>query len=206
MVYESMIESALPTVQWIARVMERKGQPYGVNRDDLESVGNEALMEARAYFDPDKYTWIEFVKLTARSRMTDEINKAKQRRSRTAPLEIETADGEFLPREDTRADRPDDRAAAREGMAKGKPATLAVTQVRAGLPTPDAVALKVAALREAMFSAVKTEDVTEVMGSLVEKAKAGDLKAMKLFLDYLAPSRSGVVVQQAVVVNPGDAC
>ena len=61
-------------------------------------------------------------------------------------------------------------------------------------------------LREAMFAGIEPEDATKVIQMIRDKAlKTGDLKAAKLFLDYLAPGRTGIVnVVRPVVVNTGD--
>lgn len=203
-VTDAMVTNALPTVRWLAQAVARRGLPPGINVEDLESVGDEALVQAAATFDPQKYTWVDHVKAVVRSRMKDEVRAARTRASRSAPVEFEAEDGDFLPRPDPRVSQPGDLAAAREAVATPGVRTVSLKRTRGNLPTPDAVAEKVAALREAMFAAVKTDDVSEVMATIVAAAKKGDLKAAKLLLDYLQPGRSGVVVQQAVVVNAGD--
>lgn len=204
-VTDDMMADALPAVRYLAVGMARRGLPPGIDADDLESAGNEALLEARAGFDPLKgYSWLQYAKLVARSRMKAVVAKAAKVARRRADLEVETEDGDFLPRPDPRAARSDDLAAAREPLAAGGRRTLSVKRLRGELPPPDVVAEKVAALREAMFAAVKADDVSAVMASVVAAAKAGDLKAAKLLLDYLQPGRSGVLVQQAVVVNAAD--
>lgn len=44
---------------------------------------------------------------------------------------------------------------------------------------------KLARFRMAMFAAVKTSDVKEIIGKLLEQAKAGESWAVKLALEYL---------------------
>ena len=60
-----------------------------------------------------------------------------------------------------------------------------------------------ATLRAACFNAVKPSDMTEIMETVVRKAKKGNLTATKLLLDYLAGGRGGgpkqiVTVQQEI--------
>lgn len=54
-------------------------------------------------------------------------------------------------------------------------------------------------LRAATFNAVNESDMTEVMQAVVKRAKAGDLAAAKLLLDYMAGGRQGNVRQTVVV-------
>jgi hypothetical protein len=176
--------------------------PRGYDRDDLESVGNEAAVEALARYDaadPDRFRAV--LRLTIRNRMKSFIAQVGglHRKSRAKevgfPVCAETGEPVELP--DRRAADPAERAAAREGA-------FSLARVARRTPPPDRVAERVVALREAMFAAVSAGDVAEVMAGLVRDAKAGDAKARKLLLDYLQPGRSGVTVQQAVVVNAAD--
>jgi RNA polymerase sigma factor (sigma-70 family) len=48
---ETRIEHALPAVQKLARIFARRS---AVDRDDLVSVGNEAVVRAHLSFDPDR--------------------------------------------------------------------------------------------------------------------------------------------------------
>lgn len=51
--------------------------------------------------------------------------------------------------------------------------------------SPKAASAKAAALRAAMFDSVGSEDVAEVMGAILKKAKAGDAKAAALFFSLV---------------------
>lgn len=66
-------------------------------------------------------------------------------------------------------------------------------------PAPN-VADWMARLRAALFDAVTETDVAEIAGSLVKKAKEGDLQATRLLFSYVLGS-SSVNVKQAVIVQ-----
>lgn len=193
---DALIESALDLVPWQARRFPKL--PRGITTDDLESAGNEALVHAATSWDEDQGTpWRTYARVCVRNAMRSTIAHARSRRS--VSLEIEGESGELLPRPDPRAADPADRAAAREalGMRRRRHVTLA------DAPDAAAVASRAAALREAMFGAIRDEDAAAIVGQVVEQAKAGDLKAARLFFDLLAPARSGttVVQQQAIVIR-----
>ncbi len=62
-------------------------------------------------------------------------------------------------------------------------------------------------LRAAAFDAVTRDDITDLMRSILEKAKSGDLRAAKLILDYLTgrqPRTSPSPVTQQVMVVQSD--
>lgn len=46
-----------------------------------------------------------------------------------------------------------------------------------------------AKLRTAMFDGVTEQDVTDVVKSIVEKAKAGDAKSQQVFFDYIVGAK-----------------
>ena len=204
-VTDDMREDALRCVRYLARRTARK-RP-GLDPDELESAGGEAIVEAEGTWDPARATWLTHVKTVAGSRMTDALRAHSGRPGRrpaAARLPEDPETGEPLPLADRRQADPAALAAAREPLAAPGRRVVSVSRLRGELPPPDVVADKVAALREAMFAAVTPADVGAVMAGVVEKARGGDLKAAKLLLDYLQPGRSGVTVQQAVVINPGD--
>jgi RNA polymerase sigma factor (sigma-70 family) len=195
-----MIVSAMDLVPWQARRFPRL--PRGVTTDDLESAGNEALVHAATTFDPEAGTpWRTYARTCVKNAMKGVVAHARSRRS--VPLEIEAESGELLPRPDPRAADPADRAAARELVA-ARPRRKHIDLDDA--PDPAAVATRAAALREAMFGAIRDEDAAAIVGQVVAKAKGGDLRAARLFFDLLAPARAGttVVQQQAIVVRSDD--
>lgn len=197
---DALVERAYPLVAIEAR---RFGTlPPGVSVEDLESLGGEALLAAAAEYDGPDDAWRRWAKIYLRNRMRGFVRQARQRANRRVPLEIETPEGDFMPRVDPRVADPAELAAARESLTT-RPATAG--RLGRDLPSPAAVAQKVTELREAMFGALDAGKVATMMQALQDRAGKGDLKAIKLLVDLLAPARSGVVVnQQAIVVNRGD--
>lgn len=58
-------------------------------------------------------------------------------------------------------------------------------------------------LRQAAFDAVRPEDVTAIMATFVQKAKAGDPAAAKLVLNYLTGGGAPKIMVEKVVVRRG---
>lgn len=208
---DALAERAYPLVAIEARRFN--SLPRGVSTEDLESLGGEALLAAAAEYDGPDDEWKRWAKFYLRNRMRAFVQRARKRANRSAPLEVETEEGDFLPRPDPRVADPGALAAARETLYPPGPLVPRrnkVEHVSAGrlakvLPSPAAVADKVTELRSAMFGALDPEKIGAMMKTLQEKAEAGDLKSIKLLMDLLAPSRSGVTVnQQAVVIRTGD--
>lgn len=197
---DALILSALPLVKWQATRMG--ALPPGVTADDLEGAGHDALMEAATLYDPaGGISFATFARRAVKGRMQDAIRAARRRSRRTVPLATYTDDGRLVPRADKSADDPGDAAAARETagrLVRGR----TMQDVAATLPPPDVVAAKVKALRAALFSGLTAEDAREVMGAVVDRAKLGDLKAAKLFLDVLGSGPEVVVHdRRKVVIN-----
>lgn len=198
---DALIEQAMPLVPIAARKFPRL--PPGINAEDLESAGNEALLEAAARYDPAcGVPWKNFAYTGLKRAMQNAVRA--QRRHPTAALQP-VHDGEELPPpRDPRAADPGEAAAARELVRRPRQ-RLSARSLGEVLPSPAAVADQVTRLRAAMFGAVSEADVADVMQSVVAKAKGGNMGAAKLLVDLLGPGRSGVTVnQQAVVIRTGD--
>jgi DNA-directed RNA polymerase sigma subunit (sigma70/sigma32) len=195
---EAMVNEAMPLIAIAARKFR---MPPGVNIDDLESVGNEALNEASVRFDQQAgIPWKNFAYSMIKNWMRNEISA--RRRHPTATLQPVHEGKELPPPVDTKASDPCELAQVRELVTRPK---TRLRQVEQYLPSPSQVADQVTRLRAAMFGAVSEDDVAEVMGAVLKKAKAGDMRAATLVTDLLAPARSGVTVhQQAVVIRSGD--
>lgn len=202
---DELIAEAMPGVLWVARSLASRGLPRGVSVEDLESIGNEALLEAYAVYEPGSGPWKAFSRHVAKQRMKSFLARARELARRSAPLEILTPDGDELPRADPRAVDPAELASAREVLAPVSRPTTRMSSLTKSLPSPAEVADRVTKLRAAMFGAISEQDVQAVMAGVVERAKDGSARDVKLLLDLLAPSRSGVTVQQqAVVIHQGD--
>ncbi len=193
---DELAEEGLRLVRYQA--CQYRDLPPGLNRDDLESAGNEAVVEALHMYDPAcGVSFTTFAKTTIRSRMLDAIRARTRRTKREVSLQRMNADGESVPLPaDPKAADPADTAAARERSRVRVRTT--VKDLVKSLPSPDDVARRVIDLRAAMFAAVKPEDVAEVMYAVVSKAQNGDLKAAQMLINLLGPS-SGVTVQTVVV-------
>lgn len=197
---DDRIVSAVDLIPWQSMRFPRL--PRGIDRDDLESAGQEALIHAATTFDPDAGTpWKSFARVCIRNAMRNVIATARSRRH--SPLDIELDDGSLVPRADPRAGDPGEIAAAREMIAAPRAGRRHVTL--SNDPDPAAVASRAAAIREAMFAAISAEDAAAIIRQVADKARKGDLKAARLFFDLVSPARTGTtVVQQAVIVHQGD--
>lgn len=200
---DTLVERAYPLVALEAR---RFGTlPPGVSAEDLESLGGEVLLAAAVEYDGPDDGWRRWAKFYLRNRMRGFVSQARKRSRLRAPLEVETEEGDFLPRVDPRVADPSDLAATRETLQPKRSQHVSVGQLAKALPSPAEVANKVTELRAAMFGALDAQKVRDMMTALQERAGKGDLKAIKLLVDLLAPGRSGVTVnQQVVAIRTGD--
>lgn len=199
---DDLIAEAFPLIAIAARKFH--SLPVGINTDDLESAGNEALLEAATMWSPDtEVEWKAYAYSRLKGAMQNTITHARSRRR--ADLCPTNDDGETLaPPADPRSADPSEIAAARELVTRPR-RSLSIRRLESTLPTPGAVADQVTKLRAAMFGAIDENAVSSMMQAVMAKAQAGDLKAAKLLMDLLAPGRSGVTVnQQAVVIQQGD--
>jgi hypothetical protein len=204
-VTEAEVLAALPLVARQAAYLSRR-LPAGLTAEDLESAGQEALVVTAREFDPGLgRTFEETAARAIRNAMTATIQKKARENRRREPLEIplDAAGEETAPRRDPRAPDPTAVACVRESLrpAGRRNARVVISRVEADSPSGAEVGGMVARLREAMFAALHEWDVAEVMQAVVRKAKRGNVGAARLLFDQLASKRSGVQVQQAVVIN-----
>lgn len=189
---DELIAEAMPLIAMAARKFKL---PPGLNVDDLESAGNEAVLEAATRFDPaggsawKNYAW-RGIKMAMRNVVA--------RKRHMATLQPVIDGKELAPPIDRKASDPSEIAEARELVRRPR-RQLSVRRIQSNLPSPCEVADQVTRLRSAMFGAVSEADVTEVMEAVLRKAKAGDMRAATMITDLLAPARSGVTVHQQVV-------
>jgi hypothetical protein len=136
--------------------------PPGVGVDDLESVGGEALVEAAANHDDDRGPWLRFARAWARNAMRGYLSQSRRRSNRMTTLEVETPDGESMPRADRRAADPCELAGVRERLTT------------ATLPDAKTVVDQVTKLRNAMFDAVDVTKLAAMMNVLQTQTVGGD--------------------------------
>lgn len=74
-----------------------------------------------------------------------------------------------------------------------------LSEMQSLTPAPNGVGAWAEKLREAAYDAVKEADVQELIKSLMEKAKAGDLKAAKFVMDFLTGGAPKVQMQTVIV-------
>lgn len=195
---DELISDAYPLISIASRKFR---VPAGLSHEDLESAGNEAILEAATKFD-SSVPWRKWAYLCIKNAMRAAI--AKHRRHPVGHLQQEFDGVELPPPVDPRAADPSDRAAIRESFER-KRIRHPIHTIRSKMPDPVQVASQVSQLRNAMFSSISRDDVEDVMRSVVESAKSGDLRAAKLLMDLLAPARSGVKInQQAIVIQHSD--
>lgn len=198
---DDLIADGLQLVPIAARKFHRL--PPGINVEDLESAGNEALFEAATRYDPAAgVPWKAFAYQRLKRAMQHAV-RAQRTRAATALQPV--VDGEEMPPPaDPRTADPAELAATRELVRRPRQ-RLSARQLESVLPSPAEVADRVIELRAAMFNAIDPAQLGELMATLQKRAVAGDLRATKLLIDLLAPARSGVTVQQqAVVIRTGD--
>lgn len=196
---DEMAAEAMPLIRVAA--LKFGTLPRHVDRDELESAGGQAIVEAMAHFDPGHGTpWRSFAYTFIRNAMRSAIRRAASRRE-VGLCPVNSDGEEAAPPRDPRSADPADVAAAMEAVRPRE----SIRRMRDAMPDPGEVAEQVTRLRAAMFGAVSEQAVQGVMAAVVAKAQGGDLKAAKLLIDLLAPGRSGVTVnQQAIVVRSGD--
>lgn len=173
--------------------------PRGMNIDDLQSAGGEAVTEALVKYDEASgVSFKTFCRTLVRSRMLDAIKAGRRYESKAGQLQVTSADGSTaaLPA-DKKALDPAAVAERRDGAKRR--VTTRVQDIAKTMPGPDEVAQRVVELRSAMFSSISAGDVSAVMGAIVQRAKSGDLKAAGMLFDLLSPDTSGVQVQTVVV-------
>lgn len=73
--------------------------------------------------------------------------------------------------------------------------------VERGLPQLDESAACAQAMKAALFEGVKAADMTAIMAKVVEEAKAGDLKAVKLLMEFVSKTAPSQHVSVGVRVN-----
>lgn len=204
---DDLIAEALPLVEWQAGRFSKL--PRGINRDDLVSAGNEALIHAATCFDPDGAAgWKTYARACVKNAMRAVIATARTRRAVGLDVRCQGAGGEveMRPRVDVKQPDPADVAAARELLdpppanliRRRNHATVSTRELARVLPSPAEVADRVTRLREAMFGAISEADIQAVMAGIVDRAKTGSRGDAKLLIDLLAPARSGVTVHQSV--------
>lgn len=219
-------EELLEICNKIQRQSERlanSGTPIGINADDLFSAGQEAVVKALKKFEPDgKHKEIPLIPYALKSSKramfallkSERAKKAKQR-----SLVVVNDDGEeSMPYDDKKAHDPSEIVGAREGFraavkreestalqpVPGNPKILTLSEVRAALPSAVETAKAVDRLRAAVFGSIKVEDIQEIMGVVVQKAKAGDLKATRLLLDQVNGKSAPVTVKHIVSTDRDD--
>ena len=186
--------------RWLSRKFPR--MPAGCTVDDLESVGGEAVVEALALYDPGAGTFEKFVTGTIRNRMKSFLRTA-WRRGRVV-TSIGGEENCTMDSRDRTADDPADVAEANEAVAVHRSTAsgatrLTVDQIAGALPPPDIVAARVAQLRAALFGSITAADVGDIMVSVMDKAKAGDLRAAKVVIDLIAPKNATTATATANV-------
>jgi len=182
MVAEDLISAGYPLVQKIALEFSDK-LPAGTTIDDLVSHGGEELLRAHNTFDPAcGRPWKGFLAKWLRFQYRDFLRTVRKRAKRQRPLEIETADGERIPRPDSRAVDPSDDAERRDGDCRDR---ASIAALKLTIPSLDAVAAKARHVRQEVFDAFAAGDMADVMRAVMVRAKAGDLAAAKLLLGML---------------------
>lgn len=184
----------LALIRYEARALAPK-LPTGYDRDDLESVAGEAVVEHFARADrSDPHRFKASLRICIRNRMKSFLASLRVK-GRACSRLPQGEDGETLPVADQRSADPSDRAAAREVLTNG-----------VLLPAPDRIAARVRVLRETVVGSIRRRDIRAAMHALGEKAAAGDAKALNALLDLIGRPEVPVASSPAtqVIVHAGD--
>ena len=201
-VSEDQVRDALAVVRWQARAFRHV--PPGIDIDDLESVGGEALAKAAAEFDAGSgLEFKTFARYAAKRAMENFIKSARTSHKRVGHFPADPETGVQMVPADRAAATPDRLAEGRE-LVPAKKQYITVSRVEATSPDSAEVAHRVTEYQNALHAALTPADVGDVVKMVVGKAKGGSLRAAKMVIDLAAPAKAGITVQQAVVVQPRD--
>jgi hypothetical protein len=174
------VESLLHLPAAVARKMGLTNHPQF---DDLVAAGSQALVEAADTWDPAKSPngedgWGPFAGQRIRWRILAELGREKRHVAASIDVAIdgEDDDGATLAQalQDRRFSDPAEAAGAKDQVRKRGYRSLKLADARALTPRPEGVGAWAEKLREAAFNAVSENDVTDLMKSLVERAKADE--------------------------------
>lgn len=180
--------------------------------EEFVAIGNAALVEAAQAYNPAGGEEVgKYLYRRVRRAMDNELRRMAYHARRTgrldAPLSRDEPDGPTVvtATADHRFSDPSAEVAAADSLLPAKRGYNSMRLAETEVIAPIGVGDWAARLRAATFNAVNESDMTEVMQAVVKRAKAGDLAAAKLLLDYMAGGRTGGVRQTVVIqqqVNP----
>lgn len=170
----------------------------GIDFDDLHSAANEFFVRSARSFDPEKWpTGVEGFRTYAYKRVTQYMCSflRRQRSNKTMSMDYAEDDTQSLHHivVDKKQHTPVEIIEAKETIGQ----RLTEVSVRA----PKETGQWVARLRAAAFDAISEGDVTDMMRAVMKKAKAGNLGAVQLVLDYMCGGRGSAVNQTVIVQN-----
>lgn len=181
--YESMITPELDLV--ISRIAGRFARQFGIEFDDLKQEAYLAVLSALPDFDASKGDNLKgFASVVAKRRLIKYTEQ--QNRKRMQSIEVEDDDsGEVV----TLA--IPGKESSPESVAELKdepPRKLQDIQQTTTLQT----AQKIGQLRQTLYDSIAESDIKEVMASVVEKAKGGNVRMIELLFRLVSGSASRV--------------
>ena len=179
--------------------------PDSAALDELRSAGHEAVTNALRDFDPARgVPWgayvtqqIKYAFLT----LARDHNRAAAAGRIPRSLSATNADGDEYPLPaDPKASDPCEIAAARETLGRGECGAMRGAKFLPAALSPLAAAQRAARLRDAMFRPIREADMEAVMAGVVERAKKGDPRSVKLLIDMV----SGRAAERVIIVDRND--
>ena len=186
-----------------AERLERSGLPQGINLDDLESVGQEAVVKALKSFRPaENHAGIPiqaYVLKASLRAMYNLIRKERRRNCKRKPLILTSENGdETIPFPDRKVLSPIEIAEAKEKLKFPSAGLLTLTEIKASLPSAIETAKAVENLRQAIFGSVSVQDVEQIMRSMLSRAKEGNVPAARLILEQINGKATPVTITHIV--------
>ena len=179
--------------------------PDSAAMDELRSAGHEAITKALRDFDPARgVPWgayvtqaVKYAFLTLASNHKRDAAAGRVPRS----LHATDADGDDYPLPaDPKACDPSEIAAARESLGRGECGGSRGPKFLPAAMSPAEAARRAARLRDAMFRPIREDDMEAVMAGVVERAKKGDPRSVKLLIDMVTVRAA----ERVVIVDRND--
>ena len=173
--------------------------------DELRSAGHEAITNALRDFDPELgVPWGAYVtqriKYAFMTLARDHNRRAAAGRVPRSLSATNTDGDEYPLPADPRAADPCEIAAARETLGRGECGASRGPKFLPAALAPADAARRAARLRDAMFRPIREDDMEAVMMGVVERAKKGDPRSVKLLIDLVTVRAA----ERVVIVDRND--
>ena len=199
------VDAAMKALDCQLAKARRHVGPDSAAMDELRSAGHEAVTNALRDFDPSRgVPWgayvtqqIKYAFLT----LARDHNRAAAAGRIPKSLNATDTDGDEYPLPaDPKAGDPSEIASARETLGRGECGGPRGTKFLPAALSPAEASRRAARLRDALFRPIREDDMEAVMAGVVERAKKGDPRSVKLLFDMV----SGRAAERVVIVDRND--